>query len=86
MPCSLCPPEHPPSPARRPEVLTVQAKTDCGHIDRLVELLARGLERMVTGKDNGREGAEDEQEAELDFDGQQSVTTQDRTESPEEHR
>ena len=59
-------------------------EVDAGRLDKLVAIMARGLERMVTGKGCNRSGAD--LRTEVDFFADESVTTQDRTKPHEEHR
>ena len=62
----------------RPVVVrAIRPEAEDACIARLVELLARGLERLLTGKDE-REGREEESGRGLDLLGDPSVTTQDR--------
>lgn len=67
---------------RQVVVRAVEPVADDRCTPRVVELLARGLERLLTNQGCGREGMEEEQGPELDFPSRQSVTTQERTRPP----
>ena len=70
--------------SRRAAVVSIaQSQRNDTADNRFVELLARGLERLLTAKSCEREGDADELDPDtnLDFFGCQSVTTQDQMRS-----